>query len=92
MSTDRRKKVVRVARRAAMGIASESIFGKTRKKMRKITPAPTPLLITRSVRLMILAIKRTKVKTMRLTRKAGMISVKMLELMMLKRILTSSAS
>jgi hypothetical protein len=84
-----RKKVVKTAKRAAMGIDMESILGRIRTKTLNMTEVPTPLLTTRSARDMTLAISRMKVKTNRLTIKVGTVSRRTLNLMMLGRIRTS---
>jgi hypothetical protein len=73
-SADIRKKVVKEASMAAMGMDMDSILGRIKKKTRKMTLASTPLPTTRSVKDMTLAMSKIKVKTKRLTKKAGMVS------------------
>jgi hypothetical protein len=82
LSAERRRKVVRVAKSVAMGMAMDSILGMIRENTLNIIQRPTPLLMTKSVKEMILAINRMKVKIKRFTAKVGTVSASMFLLIM----------
>jgi hypothetical protein len=77
-----RKNVVSELRRVAMGMDMESILGIISKKIHSISQDDTPFATTKSAKLMSLAMSNIKVNTAKFTKKEGMVSSKILRLMM----------